>query len=393
MMNFIDAIVRPKRPTPAPASRGSGPPSTNRRERARHDRRPPSAAAARSVAAPRPARGAARRAAPDMAHRATPARTAARRHRIAPEPAQPSAAHRSDNRMPARMERRQRSSECAEEARQPALRRLNVKLKGVEISDCDLLVVEGHVEATAHSKAMEIAKPGTLQGTASRRRGDSRRFYRRAHRAYAPRRPRHRPGVRNDSLRPAGRRRGRRDHRRREGAGAAELRHTARGAPRRGASEPRTATTTHLASTVASIRLERHAAHLLVVLRFGRERDLGAVRREHAAALSAARVALVLARPHFRMFAAERIDLLGVFDGRLHGGPRPCPRRTRRSRRAETTSAGVGVVSRQRAPIRRGAPCGGAGSGRGRRVTAGAVAARRAGGRGRGRLARRRANP
>ena len=43
---------------------------------------------------------------------------------------------------------------------------VNIKLKGVEISDCDLLVVEGHVEATVHSKAMQIAKPGTLQGTA-----------------------------------------------------------------------------------------------------------------------------------------------------------------------------------------------------------------------------------
>ena len=42
---------------------------------------------------------------------------------------------------------------------------INVKLKGVEISDCDLLVVEGRVEATVRSKAMEIAKPGTLQGT------------------------------------------------------------------------------------------------------------------------------------------------------------------------------------------------------------------------------------
>jgi cytoskeletal protein CcmA (bactofilin family) len=42
---------------------------------------------------------------------------------------------------------------------------LNVKLKGVEIDDCDLLVVEGRVEATVHSKAMEIAKPGTLHGT------------------------------------------------------------------------------------------------------------------------------------------------------------------------------------------------------------------------------------
>jgi cytoskeletal protein CcmA (bactofilin family) len=43
---------------------------------------------------------------------------------------------------------------------------VNIKLKGVEISDCDALVIEGHVEATVHSKGMEIAKPGTLHGTA-----------------------------------------------------------------------------------------------------------------------------------------------------------------------------------------------------------------------------------
>ena len=43
---------------------------------------------------------------------------------------------------------------------------VNVKLKGVEISDCDVLVIEGHVEATVNSKVMEIAKPGTLKGTA-----------------------------------------------------------------------------------------------------------------------------------------------------------------------------------------------------------------------------------
>jgi cytoskeletal protein CcmA (bactofilin family) len=42
---------------------------------------------------------------------------------------------------------------------------VNIKLKGVEINDCDALVIEGHVEATVHSKAMEIAKPGTLLGT------------------------------------------------------------------------------------------------------------------------------------------------------------------------------------------------------------------------------------
>ena len=43
---------------------------------------------------------------------------------------------------------------------------VNIKLKGVEISDCDLLVVEGHVEATVHSKEMQISPPGTLHGTA-----------------------------------------------------------------------------------------------------------------------------------------------------------------------------------------------------------------------------------
>jgi cytoskeletal protein CcmA (bactofilin family) len=42
----------------------------------------------------------------------------------------------------------------------------NIKLKGVEITDCDVLVIEGQVEATVHSKAMEIAKPGTLKGNA-----------------------------------------------------------------------------------------------------------------------------------------------------------------------------------------------------------------------------------
>ncbi|MCC6869385.1 MAG: polymer-forming cytoskeletal protein [Burkholderiales bacterium] len=43
---------------------------------------------------------------------------------------------------------------------------VNIKLKGVEITDCDALVIEGEVEATVHSKAMEIAGPGTLKGHA-----------------------------------------------------------------------------------------------------------------------------------------------------------------------------------------------------------------------------------
>ncbi len=44
---------------------------------------------------------------------------------------------------------------------------INIKLKGVEISDCDVLVVEGQVEATVYSKGLQIAKPGTLKGTAT----------------------------------------------------------------------------------------------------------------------------------------------------------------------------------------------------------------------------------
>ena len=43
---------------------------------------------------------------------------------------------------------------------------VNIKLKGVEISDCDVVVIEGHVEATVNSKTMEIAEPGTYKGTA-----------------------------------------------------------------------------------------------------------------------------------------------------------------------------------------------------------------------------------
>lgn len=41
-----------------------------------------------------------------------------------------------------------------------------INLKGVEISNCDVLVIEGNVEATVDSKVMEIAKPGRLVGTA-----------------------------------------------------------------------------------------------------------------------------------------------------------------------------------------------------------------------------------
>lgn len=42
----------------------------------------------------------------------------------------------------------------------------NIKLKGVEITDCDTLIVEGHVEATMDSRVIEIAAKGTFSGTA-----------------------------------------------------------------------------------------------------------------------------------------------------------------------------------------------------------------------------------
>ena len=42
----------------------------------------------------------------------------------------------------------------------------NIKLHGMEVSDCDVLIVEGQVEATVNSKAMRIAKSGTLKGIA-----------------------------------------------------------------------------------------------------------------------------------------------------------------------------------------------------------------------------------
>jgi cytoskeletal protein CcmA (bactofilin family) len=42
----------------------------------------------------------------------------------------------------------------------------NIKLKGVEIDDCDTLVVEGRVEATMVSRAIQIAEHGAFNGKA-----------------------------------------------------------------------------------------------------------------------------------------------------------------------------------------------------------------------------------
>jgi cytoskeletal protein CcmA (bactofilin family) len=40
----------------------------------------------------------------------------------------------------------------------------NIKLKGVEIHDCDTLVVEGRVEATMVSRTIQIAEHGAFDG-------------------------------------------------------------------------------------------------------------------------------------------------------------------------------------------------------------------------------------
>ena len=42
----------------------------------------------------------------------------------------------------------------------------NIKLKGVEITDCDTLFVEGTVEATMDSRLMQIAEGGAFNGSA-----------------------------------------------------------------------------------------------------------------------------------------------------------------------------------------------------------------------------------
>ncbi len=42
----------------------------------------------------------------------------------------------------------------------------NIKLKGVEITDCDTLFVEGMVEATMDSRLMQIAHQGAFTGSA-----------------------------------------------------------------------------------------------------------------------------------------------------------------------------------------------------------------------------------
>jgi len=41
----------------------------------------------------------------------------------------------------------------------------DIKMKGVEITDCDTLVVEGRIEATLDARVLQIASSGVFQGT------------------------------------------------------------------------------------------------------------------------------------------------------------------------------------------------------------------------------------
>ncbi len=66
-------------------------------------------------------------------------------------------------RFPGRPRRRPRAEEAAGSR---LIVGPNIKLKGVEIDDCDTLVVEGRVEATMVSRAIQIAEQGSFKGTA-----------------------------------------------------------------------------------------------------------------------------------------------------------------------------------------------------------------------------------
>ena len=78
-------------------------------------------------------------------------------------PAQPPATPR-----PAAANPAPASAPAANQAADTAASRLivgpNIKLRGVEIDDCDTLVVEGRVEATMVSREIQIAETGAFSG-------------------------------------------------------------------------------------------------------------------------------------------------------------------------------------------------------------------------------------
>src|SRR5262252_7584768 len=83
-------------------------------------------------------------------------------------PAQPSLAHPPRPAAPVPAAPAPVEAPPAARAEEPAGSKLivgpNIKLKGVEIHDCDTLVVEGRVEATMVSRTIQIAEHGAFEG-------------------------------------------------------------------------------------------------------------------------------------------------------------------------------------------------------------------------------------
>jgi len=86
---------------------------------------------------------------PANAAQATPA--------IVPPPAKPAAAPSAASAEPA-------PARAETEGGSKLIVGPNIKLKGVEIHDCDTLVVEGRVEATMVSRAIQISETGAFNG-------------------------------------------------------------------------------------------------------------------------------------------------------------------------------------------------------------------------------------
>lgn len=85
-----------------------------------------------------------------------------------PTPQQPSAAAQTlpDVDLPSTLSTSQPSTSSAPEGGSKLTVGPNIKLKGVEITDCDTLVVEGMVEATMDSRVIQIAQQGEFKGSA-----------------------------------------------------------------------------------------------------------------------------------------------------------------------------------------------------------------------------------
>ncbi len=58
------------------------------------------------------------------------------------------------------------ASHAGQESRSKLTVGPNIKLRGVEITDCDTLVVEGRVEATINSRVIQISEQGAFIGNA-----------------------------------------------------------------------------------------------------------------------------------------------------------------------------------------------------------------------------------